>query len=766
MLIHNIVGRKLSYKKKLLFFLLLIGIVPMLLLDWVTSHLFVQQIQQEADRNQRLTLHLLYDTLNDKISDITLSSLSLASNIVLEKSVAAGPGPESFPLTMDMIQTIRRSLAYFPLKLNVSVLYLKHNYVYSDLHIAQTLEETSYPDILRTIVPPNHSPFYIMPDTFPSQPDLLAFRPIPLNSMYTEGVLVTHLSSTDLYGLIDDLELDRRKKIYVIDEKGRVFFSRSPEEIGTVLTADDDLYSYWLDPAAYGDNVVLDHIPYTASAQKLDFTNWTCIVMTPYEELAQKTTQTRQAMLSIEALFVLLCTAILFFGFRRLFRPFQSVLAQIQLAGGAAPPSDNEMEALHTVLHRLISTNKQLQDEIKEQLPLAKERFYQFLINGELDEHEIKRLADRYDLPLYGAWVYVGVVRVDDYIGFQQTYRGRERSVLHDALRKAMKELGGDRVPSVTFVPEPGQVVVLFAAEKADNAVLEQISGGIQQFRAQVANDFGFTISAAISDARREYDCYRAGYQEAMHILSYRLLFGHNVTMTSEDIGKRALLPSEESVLRHPKSIVSQLLQGHTEGAILELEQWLEDVRRYAPSSEHAVGWVSYLLGELGYKLDEVGCPLHEIVSYDFFARLHKMTGLSEVRTWLEEELFAEVACRLELLLDSKSKRVVRQVEAYLNERYEEDITLLWTADRFEISPSFLSRIFKETTGRSFSDYLLEIRLNKAMEWLTHTDWPLQYISEKLCYSNVQNFSRIFKKIIGAPPGEYRRQRRNESRSS
>ncbi|MDF2660930.1 MAG: AraC family transcriptional regulator [Paenibacillus sp.] len=766
MLIPKIIGKPPSYKKKLLFFLLLIGIFPVLSLGLAASHLFSQQMQQEVNRNHRLTLDMLHNRLDDKISAMTLSSISLASNVAIEKSVAAGPGHESLPLTQDMIRTIRRSLAYFPLKLNVSMLYLKHDYVYSDLQQPQKLEETIYPDILHHVKPPYNSSFFVSPNTIPNQPDLLLLCPVPLNSMYTEGVLVLHLGIAELNGFLNDLELDGRMKINMIDDKGRMFFSRNKEEIGTLLTSADELYDYWLEPAKFGGKVRLDDVRYTVSAQKSDFTGWTYVVMTPYKELAKTSIQMKGVTLTIAVVFMLLCVALARFGFRELFRPFRSLLAKMQTTGDAQLPYDNEIEALDAVLQRLIRANKHLHDEIRELMPLAKERIYHFLINGELEESEMRRLSDRFGLPLHSPWIYVGVAQVDDDIRFNRTYRGRERSMIHWAMRKAMEALGEHTVPCITFVPEPGQIVVLFAAEKADDRTFGQICHIMKQFRAHAADVFRFTVSAAISDARREDACISAGYREALHMLSYRLLYGHNVTITSRDIRQRALLQSEEFMLRYHKSIVMHLLHGNAEGAVIELEQWLEDVGHYSPSSEHAIGLLSYLLGELEYKLHEIGCRIHEIVSYDLLGRLRQMTALTEIRAWLADELFPAIVCHLERVQDPKYKRVVRQVEAYLLERYEEDITLQLTADRFGISPSFLSRIFKEATGRSFSDYLLEVRMNKAMEWLAHTDWPLQHISDRLTYSTVQNFSRIFKKMTGAPPGEYRRQRREDSRTS
>lgn len=547
------------------------------------------------------------------------------------------------------------------------------------------------------------------------------------------GLAASHLFSqqirqeVQLQRFLDGLELNGTMKIYVIDDKGRTLYSSGKNESGTASVPAGDLCHYWLESAKNGD----------------------CVA---FEELTKKSGQMKGTILSITGIFMLSCMALTLFGIRGLFRELR--------------PFDNEIEALDAALQRLISANKHLHDEIEELMPLAKERIYQLLINGELDESEASRLSERLELPLNGSFMYVGIVQVDDSIRFYQTYRERERSAIHEAMRKAIEELCEDTIPCVTFIPEPGQVAVLFVAQKTDDHTFGQICQVIKQFRAYAANCFRFTLSAAVSDVPRDCGCIHAGYRDALHALSYRLLYGPDVTITTETIRQRGLQQSEESMFRPCKSIVLQLLQGHAEAAAVELGHWLEGVRHNAPSSENAIGLIFSMLGVLEYKLNELGSHLGEIVSYDFYGRLRKMTVWTEVQEWLLNELFPAVAHHLELVRDPKSIRVVRQVEAYLQERYDEEITLQLTADRLGISPSFLSRIFKESTGRSFSDYLLDIRMNKAMEWLAFTDWSLQYISERLCYSNAQNFSRIFKKTTGAAPGEYRKMRQGGSRSS
>jgi AraC-like DNA-binding protein len=66
--------------------------------------------------------------------------------------------------------------------------------------------------------------------------------------------------------------------------------------------------------------------------------------------------------------------------------------------------------------------------------------------------------------------------------------------------------------------------------------------------------------------------------------------------------------------------------------------------------------------------------------------------------------------------------------------------------------------VFKKEMGMTFSDYVAEYRMNIAKEWLETTTMRLAEIAERLNYSNTTAFIRIFRKVVGMTPGQYREQ--------
>jgi two-component system, response regulator YesN len=104
----------------------------------------------------------------------------------------------------------------------------------------------------------------------------------------------------------------------------------------------------------------------------------------------------------------------------------------------------------------------------------------------------------------------------------------------------------------------------------------------------------------------------------------------------------------------------------------------------------------------------------------------------------------------------------IERAKCFAERNYHKKLRLKDTAETICLSPKYLSRIFRQTTGMGFSDYKLDIKIKKAKELLRRTEYNIDQISEKMGYQNSESFIRIFKKLTGATPTQYRKDGRSE----
>ncbi|WP_407267962.1 phosphoenolpyruvate hydrolase family protein [Radiobacillus sp. PE A8.2] len=94
-------------------------------------------------------------------------------------------------------------------------------------------------------------------------------------------------------------------------------------------------------------------------------------------------------------------------------------------------------------------------------------------------------------------------------------------------------------------------------------------------------------------------------------------------------------------------------------------------------------------------------------------------------------------------------------IKKYIRLHYMEDITIHELAHILNLSRTYLSTLFKQELGISFTQYLINFRMNRAIEILKTKDLPLHIVAEMVGYPNYTNFSKIFKKYKGVSPRKY-----------
>lgn len=104
-----------------------------------------------------------------------------------------------------------------------------------------------------------------------------------------------------------------------------------------------------------------------------------------------------------------------------------------------------------------------------------------------------------------------------------------------------------------------------------------------------------------------------------------------------------------------------------------------------------------------------------------------------------------------------QENRFVQIAKEYIEEHYAEDISLQEVAERAGISGGYLSTMFTQVQGCKFIDYLNQIRVDRACLYLEQNFLKTYEIAYKVGFRDEKYFSKVFKKIKGVSPKEYRR---------
>lgn len=97
-----------------------------------------------------------------------------------------------------------------------------------------------------------------------------------------------------------------------------------------------------------------------------------------------------------------------------------------------------------------------------------------------------------------------------------------------------------------------------------------------------------------------------------------------------------------------------------------------------------------------------------------------------------------------------------KAVEQYITDNIKEELDLETTSAKFNLSPYYFSRTFKEVVGYNFSDYVNMMRIKAAKEFLKNNSMSIKEVCYLVGYSDPNYFSKVFKKYEGLSPSEYK----------
>ena len=155
----------------------------------------------------------------------------------------------------------------------------------------------------------------------------------------------------------------------------------------------------------------------------------------------------------------------------------------------------------------------------------------------------------------------------------------------------------------------------------------------------------------------------------------------------------------------------------------------------------------------------EGGMPMEEAfrLSDEYIRRMDCCTNMAEI-VYVHDQMALDFVCRMRHLRKNvaSSKQVAEAID-YIYVHIMDRITVNELAEAICISPTHLSRIFKQETGISVSEYIRQRKIDMAKNLLRFSDYDFVEIAVMLSYSSQSHFIQHFRSQVGMTPKAYRK---------
>ncbi len=204
-----------------------------------------------------------------------------------------------------------------------------------------------------------------------------------------------------------------------------------------------------------------------------------------------------------------------------------------------------------------------------------------------------------------------------------------------------------------------------------------------------------------------------------------------------------------QSMLR-ARSIVVHFRKDSISDNLLDLPE-VEHIRNMLNRSRYGLEF----FGEANRQVSEA---LHEIIGLKGFKRWMKFMEILDVMASCQRDDFRMVSSAGIAEHHEIDEERLQGVMTYIGRHFREDITLEKAAGLAHMTPSAFSRYFKQRTRKTFSSFVLELRVGHAAGLLMQTEKGIGDICYESGFNNLSNFNRYFKNIYRMQPRQFRRQ--------
>jgi len=206
---------------------------------------------------------------------------------------------------------------------------------------------------------------------------------------------------------------------------------------------------------------------------------------------------------------------------------------------------------------------------------------------------------------------------------------------------------------------------------------------------------------------------------------------------------------------KFPKNKEQLMLQKAISGDVSGTMKYLEEIVIWmAVNYKEDVDKIKATMVELYIQVKR-HLPEGEWFDRDFISSLLKINDKSE----LEYIFVSKIKNLIEGLNQDRHKEMnslIIEATTFIKANYNQNITLDDVAKEINMSYHYFSKFFKESTGKKFSDYITDIRMDEAKRLLQDPENSIKDICYAIGYNDPNYFSKIFRKVIGKAPTEFR----------
>ena len=394
----------------------------------------------------------------------------------------------------------------------------------------------------------------------------------------------------------------------------------------------------------------------------------------------------------------------------------------------------------------------QAQHQLHLSSPLIRDQLLNRLIQGSVEWAEIEQELQSFGLDCHSNFYQVAVIHVDH---LEKAIRelSVNQQLLQFMISNVATELATASSHFIAFQLSDGRSALIGAMNDRDalNQMMRDLSrrviDAIRQFLKISVTIGGGKVVHSIKNLKESFTAAQRNLDHKFLIPDQSILFSEDVRRQTQAIDLSNL---EDQIILQVRVRDEAKLQE-------AIDQFVQAIRLTVQSKSDIQFEWSRLANRLSSAVSSESaetCPSMDQTLPD----ADDSNYLDRLKSWLIDYC---LSC-IEIMGSRRNRdnqRLSLLASQYIRDHYaDSQLSLMEVCNYASVSLSYFSQLFKEETGKTFIEYLTEIRMDKAKELLRNSSRMLYDIAEMVGYDNPAYFTVAFKKHVGLSPRDYRKQ--------
>lgn len=578
-------------------------------------------------------------------------------------------------------------------------------------------------------------------------------------NLHSSGYVAITINNDSIENLVQNMTNKFNGHYFIIDQENNILVTTDKSD-SNIIDKSSYLFDYLESNTSndinsrYTTYSTIDNTKMIISLNTIDRSNWKLISISSLSDFYYDTSKIRVVFFLIYFCTLISGIVMSVIISSKMYSPIKKIVESIQNNFSSnendQDQGNNEYAIINETLTHYSHKVTDLESTIQLNRPIIKHKFIHSIIKLThmqiKNNEEFNKILDiKFDRPYYQA-----ILLVFDSNQFNNIDIKGQLYIKHQIIEFVELYKIKDTQVLITDLDRERLVIISNSNAPGTRDTLSTILKDIEKF---TFSNYGVNMFSIVSTVQSEIINLYKSYNEMMIYREYQFFIDYQKIYFADQF--KGPYKNNEDFILNIENFDKALRNRDVKDVNFYLEVLLNDLSSFSYIHSQTYNHLQLILRTLVSYIKDIQISNSKMLSEKAYEQFNNIDNVIVFHKWISD-IINTTYKQLDNEINKIDNSLIITVKKHIEEHIGDDISLDRLSDLVNISPRYLSKVFKEKTGTNFLDYVTNCRLETAASLLKSTELKISTICEKVGYFSTSHFIKKFKERYGMTPNQFR----------